>query len=214
MKSKLFAFALILIALSIGALAYTMWNINRTPSSTTQNGSTLSDADRQKNLDWLNSIQGVQQTTSTASASSTAIEATPTSTQAVSSTSTTDATASDSNGASIDDLGNGDALQSTTYDLASQSLILTAKIQKNSVILSWSPTKSSLFAAYQILRSTSNPNVSPDNTSPLRSIADKTANAYQDSSAQSGTTYYYRICFDKTKGNPGCGNIIAVRFSQ
>jgi len=216
MKSKLITIGIVLILLSIGALAFTYWNLNRTPSTLAQNQENgaqgLPDDNHQTNLDWLSNIQGLADTTSTAA------DVSATSTQAATSTtdlSTTSTQLSPTNSRiSVQDLGNADAMDSSTYDLASNSLKLTATEQGSHVVLSWTPTKSSSFASYLLLRSSNNPNPTPTTVNPLRTIADKTATKYEDTASRAGETYYYRICFMKTSGNPGCGNIIAVQLTN
>lgn len=224
MKSKLITIGIILVLLSIGALAFTYWNLNRTPAalSQDQNQATstngLSATDHQTNLDWLSNIQGVEKTTSTSASSTvTGDDLLATSTQAASSTTGLSATSTRNSATNssitVQDLGNADAMDSTTYDLASNSLKLTATEHNSHVVLSWTSTKSATFASYLLLRSSSNPNPTPATVNPLRTIADKSAIEYEDMSSAPGQTYYYRICFMKTSGNPGCGNIIGVQLT-
>jgi hypothetical protein len=215
MKSKLVTIGIVLIILSLGALSFTYWNLNRA-SSASQNsngGSQTLQDNHQKNLDWLSNIQGVENTTST-SATSTIMGDDLQTTSTQSAKTTTSIATTSTQIISVQNLGNADALQSTTYDLASNSLQLTAVRQNDHVVLSWTPTKSSNFASYLLLRSTTDPNPTPSTVNPIRTIADKSAGEYEDMSSQPGVTYYYRICFMKTSGNPGCGNILSVQLTN
>jgi hypothetical protein len=186
---------------------------------------------RERNLDWLENIRGYsdsdapeeeEEETATSTEEGTDESATSTDQgtdaedETVDEDAEIDADAEDADGGdrerSVEDLGRSDALESMEYDHAFDKLILSAELRYGGVALEWNPTESERFEAYKVVRSTTDENPYSPKTSAIKTLSNIQSTTYFDSGVESGTDYYYRICYTKDQGRPSCGNILKVRY--
>lgn len=228
MKRILVFFILFLIAGSITALGYSLYQIGMIgeKSNSDQTIASVSTSSTQvnaneKDLSWMKEIKGIseddaktQQVTSTTKEDEMKLQAT--STESISGSNATtqqtpDATSTDTE-QSIQDLGKSDALTSTEYDYAFKDLALSVELRHGNVFLSWTPATKETFINYKIIRSTTDENPYFSKTTAIKTQSDVTETAYTDSKIEDGKTYYYRICMTKQGKPPACGNIVKVNL--
>lgn len=236
MKSFLIKFVIILIIGSAAAMGYVLYKngfIN-IPSGGDEDQVAMTDEEREKNLEWLNSIRGYDENADEEENGEDAEDEEATSTEdglddemdtedsddamtedeaeEVDTEEDTDAAGSDESlyERGIENLGKADALESTVYDHAFDKLVLFAELRTDSVALEWNATESEQFKAYKIVRSLTDENPYYPKTNAIKTISNRDSTSYTDTNLEPGTTYYYRVCFEKTDGLPGCGNILRV----
>lgn len=231
MKRFLTFIVLFLIAGSITALGYSLYQIGVIGEKTAQttdvsatSTAEIAKNDKEKDLSWMKEIKGISEDDATEKTTSTKPEPSTTSTEDIieSSTSTLSVASSSDAGTdtdtntdtdpSIQDLGKADALTSTIYDYAFKQLVLSAELRHGTVFLTWTPATSETFLNYKVIRSTTDENPHLPNTPSVKTLSDVTQTAYTDSKIQSNSTYYYRICMTKQGKPPACGNILKVRL--
>lgn len=219
-------FKRLIILLIIGiiiAMGYVIYKNNLFGLGGSSNGPNTAGDDRERNLDWLDDIRGYSDEDEAMEEEDTA-----TSTEEIDEDSTTstedgdetgDGLTEDENGLidedrerGVENLGKADALESTVYDHAFDKLVLFAELRSSGVALEWEPTESASFDEYKIVRSTTDENPYYPKTSAIKTLTNIESTTYFDSGVEPGEDYYYRICFTKTSGRPGCGNILKVSF--
>jgi hypothetical protein len=221
---KLFKrFVTLLIIGILIALGYIFYKNGFIPGSSDE-GQTEEADGHERNLDWLNDIRGYsdeetsEEDTEEEMATSPESDLTTTSTeQGSDEDGLTEDEISGGEGdedrvRSVENLGKGDALESTVYDHAFDKLILFAELRKTGIALEWNPTESESFDEYKIVRSTSDENPYYPKTSTIKTLSNINSTTYFDSGVQSGMDYYYSICFTKVSGRPVCGNILKVSY--
>lgn len=232
MKRFLILIALFLIAGSITAVGYALFQIgmigkteNQAVAQNVATSTNEGSAASKKDLSWMQEIKGLSESTSTPSEKETLATSTEDGLNAASTSSTSDTNDSssstkDGTNASqtsnhdpvITDLGKSDALTSTVYDYAFKALVLSADIRHGTVFLTWTPATNDSFISYKVLRSTTDENPYYSKNSAVKTIPDVTETAYTDAKVTEGKTYYYRICMTKKDKPPACGNIIQIQF--
>jgi len=227
MKKLFKRFILLLIIGILVTLGYVLYKtgfIGNSADTTSGNGSA---EQREKNLDWLNGIRGYSDEDEEEDASATStdddLDENATSTDdGMAETETSTEEGMDENvfpdggdadrERSVENLGKADALESTVYDHAFDKLVLFAELRSTGVALEWNATESEQFDEYKVVRSTTDENPYYPKSPTIKSLSNIASTTFFDSGVQPGMDYYYRICFTKKSGRPGCGNILKVSF--
>lgn len=103
---------------------------------------------------------------------------------------------------------------STTYspgvEAVTSELSLGATSTANGISLGWTPSASSAFMAYKVVRSETDANLSYPSNGSIAYSSDIENTSYLDTTAIGGTAYYYRICAIESSGPVTCGNVVQV----
>ncbi|MBD3251707.1 hypothetical protein GF380_04625 [Candidatus Uhrbacteria bacterium] len=239
MKKAIITIFIILFLGGIGALGYVLYQnglISVSPSNETDQtaDSEEEETDNERDLGWMNEIPGYSEEDEPANDT---IEEEEENDEDTSTTTEDglDEEDSEKDGASmeeettieeeepkpstdpdrergVENLGKGDALESTVYDHAFDKLILFASMTTDSVELEWNASDSDQFDGYVIVRSMTDENPYYPTSQTIQSFSNINRTSYTDTSVKSGIDYYYRVCFKKKEGRPGCGNILKVMF--
>ncbi|TAK05081.1 hypothetical protein EPO33_03785 [Patescibacteria group bacterium] len=87
---------------------------------------------------------------------------------------------------------------------------LSVQQAPNGMQLNWTPSTIPNFIYYKVVRSETNGDPYYPNDGYVTAISNQSTTGYTDTSAISGTTYYYRICAKDGDGIVWCGNVVTI----
>jgi hypothetical protein len=106
----------------------------------------------------------------------------------------------------------GDCLSSKFSNVDSE-LDINITWKYDAIHLDWQEYSGTDFHAYYIIREEGGESTCPyyySGSDYLKTNINKTQTTYSDTSAESGKTYYYRVCVQKTDKNIDCGGVLKV----